>query len=73
MNTKRTILERKVAVQLRTGQPKLTYGGPQKPLPEFSEIRISGKWLRNFGFEPGTKALITCHDRKLVITAQESE
>jgi hypothetical protein len=73
MNTKRTILERKIAVQSCTGPRKMSYGGPQKELVISSEIRMRGNWLRKLGFEPGTKALITCHDKKLIITAQENK
>lgn len=35
-----------------------------------SELRLSGKWLEEFGFEKGQFVDIVCEDKRLIITGQ---
>lgn len=35
------------------------------------EIRLSGKWLEELGFEPGQSVTVVCEEKKLYITLNE--
>jgi toxic protein SymE len=41
-------------------------GGAPRP-----EIRLSGKWLEELGFEPGQSVTVVCEEKKLFITLNE--
>ena len=49
------------------------YAGSDRNYKSVSQIKITGKWLEELGFTPGTPIEITCEDGKLVIRKAEEE
>lgn len=49
------------------------YAGSDHSYKSVSQIKITGKWLEELGFTPGTPFEITCENGKLTIQKTEEE